>query len=252
MFPILNLGPLSLPLPEFVLLIGFWMGTIMADRTSRSLLSDPGFIDRLLWSSMLAGILGARISYFARNPAAFNGDFLSLFSLNFNLFDLVGGLLIALAVTLYIVSQSRISLLLALDTISPFLAVFLASIHLSKLARGTGFGSLTDLPWGINLWGSSRHPVQLYYFLASIIVLISILFILSKYSYTQGLVFFIFSLFTCSYLLFFSRFEVSNIIIFAGIRLNQLFYWTGSLISLVFLNKLLSINYRFQPHEIDQ
>ena len=84
MLPVLNLGPLSLPVPQFVLLIGFWFGSVLSDRKSKALLDDPGFIDRLLWSSILAGILGARLSYFARNPAAFSGEYLSLFSLNLN------------------------------------------------------------------------------------------------------------------------------------------------------------------------
>jgi prolipoprotein diacylglyceryltransferase len=68
MLPVLNLGPLSLPVPQFVLLIGFWAGSVLSDRKSKQILNNPGFIDRLLWTSILAGILGARLSYFARTP----------------------------------------------------------------------------------------------------------------------------------------------------------------------------------------
>ncbi len=252
MLPVLNLGPLSLPVPQFVLLIGFWVGTVLSERKSKPLVDDPGFIDRLLWSSMLAGILGARFSYFARNPAAFNGEYLSLLSLNLNLFDPLGGLLIALTVSLFIVSRSKISPLLVLDSITPFLAIFTAAFHLSRLAAGTGFGVLTELPWAINLWGGYRHPVQLYYLLGSLITLSVILTFLIKYSYTQGFVFFVFVLLTCSYLLFFSRFETSDILIFAVIRLNQILFWVGSVISLVFLNKLTHNNIQVHSHEITE
>ena len=242
MLPVLNLGPLSLPVPQFVLLIGFWFGSVLSDRKSKALLDDPGFIDRLLWSSILAGILGARLSYFARNPAAFSGEYLSLFSLNLNLFDPLGGLLIALSVSVYIVSRSKYAPLLVLDSISPFLGIFTTAIHLSKFASGTGFGNLTDLPWAIDLWGGYRHPVQLYYLLGSLLSLSIILILLSKYSYTHGLVFFVFILLTSSYLLFFSRYEASDFLLYAGIRLDQLIYWFGTLISLVFLNKLSTNN----------
>jgi prolipoprotein diacylglyceryltransferase len=159
MLPVLNLGPLSLPVPQFVLLISFWAGSVLSDRKSKQILNNPGFIDRLLWTSILAGILGARLSYFARNPLAFSGEYLSLFSLNLNLFDPLGGLLIALAVSFFVVSRSKIPLLLVLDSISPFLGIFTAAIHLSRLASGAGFGSLTEVPWAINLWGGYRHPV---------------------------------------------------------------------------------------------
>jgi len=250
MLPVLNLGPLSLPVPQFVLLIGFWAGSVLSDRKSKQILNNPGFIDRLLWTSILAGILGARLSYFARNPSAFSGEYLSLFSLNLNLFDPLGGLLIALAVSLFVVSRSKIPLLLVLDSISPFLGIFTAAIYLSRLASGAGFGSLTEVPWAINLWGGYRHPVQLYYLLGSFITLSIILTLLSNYSYTQGFVFFIFILSTCSYLLFFSRFEASEILLFAGFRLDQLLFWIGNLISLVFLNKMTTYGILAKSHEI--
>ncbi len=239
MFPILNLGPLALPVPEFVLLIGVWAGSVIADRKSRTILPDSGFVDRLIWSALAAGIVGARLSYIARNPAAFSGNYLSFFSLNQHLFDFAGGGLIALSVSIYVVSRSKIPLLTALDSISPFFAVFLASLHLSKFARGVGYGTATDLPWGINLWGLSRHPVQIYYFLASLIVLGLILYLGSKYSYTHGIVFFVFALLSSLYLLLFSRFEVPDLTILTGFRINQIVYWAASLISLVFINKHL-------------
>ncbi len=242
MLPVLNVGPLSLPVPQFILLIGLWVGSVLSERKSKPLLVDPGFIDRLLWPSILAGILGARLSYFARNPAAFSGEYLSLFSLNLNLFDPLGGLLIGLSVSIYIVSRSKNTTLLVLDSISPFLGIFTAAIHLSKFASGAGFGNLTELPWAINLWGGYRHPVQLYYLLGSLLTLSIILILLSRYPYTQGHVFFIFVLLTSSYLLFFSRYEASNFLLFAGIRVDQLFFWVGSLISLVFLNKMTTNN----------
>jgi len=250
MLPVLNLGPLSLPVPQFVLLIGFWAGSVLSERKSKLLLDDPGFIDRLLWTSILAGILGARLSYFARNPVAFSGEYLSLFSLNINLFDPLGGFLIALSVSFYIVSRSKNTPLLVLDSISPFLGLFTAAFYLSRFAAGAGFGILTKIPWAINLWGGYRHPVQLYYLLGSLITLLIIYTLLSNISYAQGYVFFVFILLTCSYLLLFSRFEASDFLLFAGIRLDQILFWLGILVSLVFLNKMTNNNIQAKTHEI--
>ena len=237
MLPVLNLGPLSVPVPEFALLLGFWMGSFIAERKARSFLDDPGIIDRILWTSMAAGLIGARLSFFARNTGAFSGELTSIFSLNLNLFDPIGGLLIALAVSIYIISKSGIPILNILDRLSPFFSIFLGALHFSNFAAGKGYGSLSQIPWAINLWGATRHPVQLYYLLGSLIGFGVILFLLRNSTYAQGVIFFVFVLITSVYMLFFSRYEsYANQFIF-GFRLNQIIFWFTTLFSLIFLNK---------------
>ena len=58
-----------------------------------------------------------------------------------------------------------------LDALTPLLAVLALSMHLANLASGAAFGLPTRLPWGIALWGETRHPVQAYEALAAALIL---------------------------------------------------------------------------------
>lgn len=236
MLPVLNLGPLSLPVPELVLLLGFFLGSVLAERQAKASWKDSAFLEQLLWTSLVAGILGARLSYFARHPGAFSGTYLSLLSPNLNLFDMPGGILIALSVSAYLISRQKLAALFILDRLTPFFAVLAGSVHLSRFAAGSGFGKPSDLPWAITLWGANRHPVQLYYLLASLIVLALGLILQGKYAYAQGALFLRFSLLTGIYLLFLSGFqEAPTSPLPWGIRPDQSLAWLVTLISLVLL-----------------
>jgi prolipoprotein diacylglyceryltransferase len=52
--------------------------------------------------------------------------------------------------------------------LAPAIALFLAFVSLANLSSGSGFGSITDLPWAIELWGARRHPTQIYELLAAV------------------------------------------------------------------------------------
>ncbi len=45
----------------------------------------------------------------------------------------------------------------------------------ANILSGDAFGSPTDLPWAIQLWGESRHPVQFYDLIMALVILVVIL-----------------------------------------------------------------------------
>jgi prolipoprotein diacylglyceryltransferase len=49
-----------------------------------------------------------------------------------------------------------------LDAAGPGLAVFMGLRALADLFSGHSLGAISSVPWGISVWGESRHPVQLY------------------------------------------------------------------------------------------
>ena len=237
MFPTINLGPLSIPTPEFILMLGFWLRYVLAERNAKRFQIDPHLLEKGLWICLLAGLVGARLSYVARASSAFQGNLLSIFSLNTNLLDPIGGLLISAAVGFLYVSNQRISLWVFLDSLSPFFAVLSVALSLSDLASGTGFGIPTTLPWGLSLWGELRHPVQIYYFISGFIALGVILTVKQTDKYQAGFVFLLFISLTTGFRLFFSGFQESAILFPGGIRPLQLVYWTILAISLFILRK---------------
>ena len=225
MFPILSIGPISLPLPPLLLILGFWLGITITDLKAKQSSIDPGFIDKLLWTSLISGLIGARLSFIARNPQAFQGNLVSIVSINPNLFDIAGGILIAFAVGFIIISNSKIPGWKILDLLSPLFIVLLISISLSRFASGDDFGTITSMPWGIFLWGENRHPVQLYYFIANLFVLMLTLKNFPKDVSTPGKTFLTFSIMTTSLYLFLSGFQETQVLIAFGLHLNKILFW---------------------------
>ena len=71
MFPILSLGPLSIPAPAFILIVGYFTGSFLLDKKASSFSIDSEIIDRALWIGTISALIGARLSYIAGSPAAF-------------------------------------------------------------------------------------------------------------------------------------------------------------------------------------
>jgi phosphatidylglycerol:prolipoprotein diacylglycerol transferase len=240
MYPVLQLGPLSLPLPELILIIGYWGGSILMVKANSAQLKNTGILERIIWTSLVAGIIGARLSYFARHPVSFSGEYLSLFSLNYHLFDFTGGFIIAAGTALVLAFRQNISVARLLDGLVPFHSLFNITFHLSFFFSGTAYGTPTDMPWGIFLWGTQRHPVQIYYILGALLVLYIVLVQLPKITYKKGL--YITSYFSLVnlYMLFISRYQSASDTILSGFRTNQVLYLLGALAGLILFFRLIS------------
>lgn len=237
MFPVINLGPLSIPAPGLILLLGFWLGSVLAEQKSKRFKVNRNLVEKVLWVCFLSGLIGSRLSYIARYSSAFQENFLSIFSLNPNLLDPVGGLLISAAVGFVYISHQRISLWAFLDSITPFFALMAIALSLSNFSAGTGFGTSTTLPWGIYLWGELRHPVQIYHLAGGLVALYITSVRIQTNEHQPGFTFLLFVSLTSGFRLFVSGFQETASLVGDGILLPQLTYWTILAISLFQLNK---------------
>ena len=232
MFPYLSIGPLSLPVPELSLIVGFWLGTLLTEHEIRMSNLDHKTIDNLIWILLISGLLGARVSYLARNFTAFQGNFKAIFSFNPALLDPSSGYLIALTSGFIFLSRKQISYWKILDGLTFLLSSMLISLSISKFASGKDYGLPTSLPWGINLWGEIRHPVQLYFLAAGIFTLIIVVYIYRRRYLAPGLTFLVFSALTSGGYLLLSRFRIPGPYLPGGYRLYQVIFWLFLAISL--------------------
>ena len=162
MFPIINIGPLAIQAAGLILLISLWIGTWLSGLLSENLGTNDDVIENSILLGLIIGLLGARVGFFIQNPSVFINNPLNLVALSPSMLDTGFGLLVGL-LTIYIISQNKhLPALPTLDSISPLLVVMFAGVHLANYANGNDFGLPTDLPWGVQLWGADRHPVQLY------------------------------------------------------------------------------------------
>ncbi len=171
MLPILNLGPLAIQTPGLILTFGLWVGLTLSEKWAPRFEINPNTLYNLVFNALIAGLIGSRLVYVARYTSIFFENPLNLISVNSGLLDPPGGVAVGLIVMLIYGNRNQLSLRHTLDALTPILAVMLIAIGLSNFASGDGFGIETQMPWGISLWGATRHPSQLYESGYSILVL---------------------------------------------------------------------------------
>ncbi len=162
MFPIIQIGPIAIQSNGLILVLSFYLATMLITRTAPRFQLDTNAIEKYLLYSLIAGIIGARIGFILQYPSAFTGNWLNVFALNTALLDSMSGLLFGFICLAVLVNRWKIPLLLFLDALSTGALVMLGGIYLADFASGAHPGIVTQLPWGIYLAGALRHPVQIY------------------------------------------------------------------------------------------
>ena len=126
-----------------------------------------------------------------------------------------------------------------LDSLTPALAVILISIGLSHLSSGSAFGSPTLFPWGINLWGTIRHPTQVIEIVLAAFIL-TIMWPSREFvkKLNPGQYFLIFIVLSSISILFIEAFRGDSTIIASGLRTNQISAWLILALSLWQIHKI--------------
>jgi phosphatidylglycerol---prolipoprotein diacylglyceryl transferase len=212
------------PPRHFILIIAaLWIGLALAEkRTERHGVSKDA-LNNLTFYSILAYVIGGRVSYALANLSAFAPSPPSLFSPNADLFHPTGAFFSALLIALIYSRRQNIPIWGTLDALTPIFAVLAIGLSLAHLAAGTAYGSLTDLPWGIELWNATRHPTQIYELIASLIIFGLIWF--RKSAWPPGILFLDFIALTAGARLFLEAFRGDGTLVFGGFRLAQIITW---------------------------
>ena len=173
MFPILNIGPLAIQAPGLIILVGIYLSMLVVEKQSRNFKINPNDLTNLIFIYLAASLIIARIAYFSKFPSLLADNPLSLFSLNPNLFDFGSGLVLSILVIYIFIQKKKINLAELLDAMSFPLLVFLIFFFLAQLSAGNLFGKPSNLPWSVYLWGTTRHPLQIYYMVGTSLILLN-------------------------------------------------------------------------------
>ncbi len=171
MLPILQIGPFAMQTQGLVLIIGLWLGLTLTERLAPRFKSNPNAIYNLVFTALIAGVIGARISYVLQYFDAFRSSPLSIFSLNPGLLDPITGLFIGLVSAAVYGNRKKYPLWHTLDALTPLFAVMALANGLTHLASGDSFGMPADIPWAIDIWGAKRHPTQIYESILAFLIL---------------------------------------------------------------------------------
>ena len=213
-----------------LILLALWIGLALAEKRAERHGVARDTLNNLVYYSLFGYLLGGRILYGLSNFSAFAQSPLSIFSLNFDLFDPVAGLAVAVIVGSMYGSRQKLPLWGTLDALTPLFASLSIGLALSHLAAGTAFGSPTKLPWGIDLWNARRHPTQLYELVASLFIFGLIWFCKIDSPSRSSFLFFV-ALAACARL-FLEAFRGDSTLVFGGLRLAQVLAWVVLAITL--------------------
>ncbi|MGC8856315.1 MAG: prolipoprotein diacylglyceryl transferase [Anaerolineae bacterium] len=213
-----------------LLLIAAWVGLGLSQKRAPRHQVRSAALEDLVFYSLAALVIGGRLIYVLAHLEAFSKSPLSLFALNLDVFDLYGGLGIALITAFLYGQRQKLPLWATLDALTPFFATLAIGLSLSQLAAGTAFGKPTNLPWAIELWNAPRHPTQIYQTLASLLTLGLVW--QRKADPRPGRLFLVFAAWTAGWQLFLGAFRGDSVLILGGLRLEQILAWVGLAISL--------------------
>ncbi len=237
MLPILNLGPIAVPLPGLLLIAGIWLSTLTIDREAARRNLSANTLNNLVFIGLIGGIAGARLAYVLRHIEAYGDTLLDIFSLNTSALTLGDGLLVGSIAALIYAQRKDLPLWPTLDALTPGLALFSIFTGLSHLAAGDAYGAPASLPWSLQLWGAERHPSQVYEIIAALLVF-WIVSRLRSASVFPGFLILTFSALSAASRVFLEAFRGDSEVVFAGLRSMQLAGLLVLLLSLIGLHLL--------------
>ena len=162
MFPYLRLGPFIIPMASLALLAGLWVGLPLIEREAVRLKINASTLSNVIFYSLLAGLVGARLGYALEFPALYSSNPLSLLALTPTTLSPSMGLAVGLVVFVVFIQRKNLPIRPTLDAVAPGLALFMVFVGLAHILSGDAYGAPTSIPWAIRLWNEYRHPSQFY------------------------------------------------------------------------------------------
>lgn len=221
MLPVLQVGPLAIQLPGLLLLAGVLAVTSLSERSAARHGIRADLLVNLIFYSLIAGVIGARLGYAARFLSIYAQDPIGLLSLNPSTLSLTDGVLVGALMALVYGQRRGLPLWPTLDALTPGLAAFAVAIGAAHLASGDAFGAPTGWPWAIELWGAQRHPTQIYEIVMALAVLL-VVYRLDRSVPFAGSVFLGWVVLASASRLFLEAFRGDSVLVLGGVRQAQL------------------------------
>ncbi len=166
MFPTIPIGPMRLQTYGLALLLAYMAGMWLAARQARRRGVDSDHVYNMGLYALLVGIVAARLGHAVAYFEVYRVDPLQLLSLSPGAFLPLPGLIGAAAMAAIYLFRHHLSAVRMLDILAPGVVLALIIASLGAFLAGRDLGTLSELPWAVDLFGVRRHPVALYQALA--------------------------------------------------------------------------------------
>lgn len=170
MYPLVQVGPFRLSTGGLVLLLALFLAQWELTRRARRHGGETfaAQADQTFFAALLGAAAGGRLWYMIFNLDLLERTPSALWALRLSDWAWPGALLGGAGVA-YLFCQWRKYKTAALaDLAALALPVPQAIASAGLLLSGEAFGAPTSLPWAVSLFGTMRHPTQLYYAVAAL------------------------------------------------------------------------------------
>ncbi len=145
-----------------MMVIGFLAAVTVIRLLSRRFTKDPQHITNAALYALIAGVVGARIFFVIHYFDQFRGDLLGIFAIWRGGLELLGGVLLAIAVILLYIWYHKLPLRHYLDVLAIGLMTALIFGRIGCFLNGCCYGKPTDLPWAVRFpYGSFSYRSQI-------------------------------------------------------------------------------------------
>jgi phosphatidylglycerol---prolipoprotein diacylglyceryl transferase len=188
-----QVGPLKIYTYGLFIALGLLVGLSLAIKEAKRRGFDPQAILDIVFYTVLAGIIGARIFYVAQNFSFYKENLLGVVKIWEGGLVFQGGLIVAIPLALVLIKKKNLSFWQIFDVLAPYIALGQAFGRIGCFFAGCCYGKPTNLPWAVTftdpktlaLAGIPLHPTQLYSSLALFLVFL-ILILLRKHTKFSG------------------------------------------------------------------
>jgi len=144
-----------------MMVLGFLAGVSVIRYLSRHFTTNPAHITNAALYSLIAGVVGARVFFVLHYPGQFRDDPASVFAIWNGGLELIGGVVMAIAVIVFYIQYHKLPMRHYLDVLAVGLTAALVFGRIGCFLNGCCYGKPTELPWGVRFpYGSFAYHSQ--------------------------------------------------------------------------------------------
>jgi phosphatidylglycerol:prolipoprotein diacylglycerol transferase len=168
MLPVLQIGPLALPVFPLSLLLAAWAAFAGGAWAAKRLGLAGDHIYNVGVYGLIAVVVVARLAHVTVFWNVYRAQPLGIIGLNTRAFIWWPGLLAGLLAVGWYLRRHHLQWITVADAGALGALVGISVAWMGAFLAGSGQGVPTGLPWGIATWDVPRHPFQLYWMLAAL------------------------------------------------------------------------------------
>ncbi len=174
MYPVLPVGPLSLPTAQILALVAGWLGLDIAARFGRRYGLDSDEVWNFGLLAIAAGLIVARLWHVVQFWAIYRSDPALMFSIRPGGLALWPGIVAALIVAYGYLLWRKLDPVRVAAALGIGLLAGAIVLQISAFLTGAAVGTPSTVPWALPYFEDMRHPVGLYRAFGFLVVLVSV------------------------------------------------------------------------------